>query len=133
MTSPDEASTSVLRSEEQLHIRTQTHPTETVRIEKVVVTETRTITVDVRREELRITHTPVVDGDTPATPDTTHTHTHTHTPIVMVLHEEQLTFIKNVVPVERVTVDVHTVTTDQLINESLRREQVDVTVRHNQT
>ncbi|MGL1437453.1 DUF2382 domain-containing protein, partial [Vibrio parahaemolyticus] len=42
-----------------MHVRIETFPRETVRIEKVIVTDRRTITIDVRREELRITRTPI--------------------------------------------------------------------------
>ena len=92
----------VLRFEEHLHVRIETFPRETVRIEKVIVTDRRTITIDVRREELRITRTP------------------------MILRQEQPVIALEVVPVEKVTVDVRVDSTDHHFSEELRHDRIDV-------
>ncbi|PZF15632.1 hypothetical protein DEJ25_02680 [Curtobacterium sp. MCPF17_011] len=112
----------VVRSEERLAVTTERHATERVRLERYIVTEQRTVTVDVSREEVRLTREPIT-GDTRlpvATGDTV------REPIVVVLHEEQLVVSKVVVPVERVTLTTHTVTHDVVVDETLRHEVVHV-------
>ncbi|WP_454137295.1 YsnF/AvaK domain-containing protein [Microbacterium paulum] len=102
MPSRDDAAADTVRHEEHLHVHVETVATETVRIEKVVVTEQRTLTIDVRREELRITRTPLTPGESllpPVAP-------RTPPPIVMILREEQPVITMKVVPVEKVTVAV---------------------------
>lgn len=112
----------VLRFEEHLHVRIETFPRETVRIEKVIVTDRRTITIDVRREELRITRTPIpADGSpSPAVAP------RTPLPIVMILRQEQPVIALEVVPVEKVTVDVRVDSTDHHFSEELRHDRIDV-------
>lgn len=51
----------VTRSEERLVVRTEAVPVRRVRIRKVIVSEERTVTVTVRREELRVEEEPL-DG-----------------------------------------------------------------------
>lgn len=94
MPSRDDAAADTVRHEEHLHVHVETVATETVRIEKVVVTEQRTLTIDVRREELRITRTPLTPGDSllpPVAP-------RTPPPVVMILREEQPVITMKVVP-----------------------------------
>lgn len=113
---------SVVRHEEQIHVRTEAFPLETVRIEKVIVTEPRTFTIDVRREELRITRRPADDKDTASYP-LPHERP---APIVIILREEQVTVTTSIVPVERITVDIVNVIGEQHLRESLQREIVDL-------
>ncbi|PZE94133.1 hypothetical protein DEI95_05740 [Curtobacterium sp. MCBD17_008] len=112
----------VVRSEERLAVTTERHATERVRLERYIVTEQRTVTVDVSREEIRLTREPITGGTRlPAGAGDT-----VREPIVVVLHEEQLVVTKTVVPVERVTLTTHTVTQDVVVDETLRHEVVDV-------
>lgn len=112
----------VVLHEEHLTSGTERHAVERVRLERVVVTEQRTVTVDVRREEIRITREPITDGPVApvgaATPD--------REPIVVILHEERLTIAKTIVPVERITLGTRTVTHDERIDAALRHEEVEV-------
>lgn len=112
----------LVRYEEHLHVSTETVPVETVRIEKVIVTETRTFTADVRREELRITRAPITSQNSlPPAPSNAPT-----LPIVIVLREEQLTLTTTIVPVEKITVNVANVISEQHVNEPVRHEHIDV-------
>ncbi|KQO62687.1 YsnF/AvaK domain-containing protein [Curtobacterium sp. Leaf261] len=117
----DARDVAVVRHEEQLRVSTDVVATERVRLERVVVTEQRTITVDVSHEEIRLTREPIVGGgpvpaDAPAA----------RGPVVVVLHEERIALVRTVVPVERVTMTTRSVTEDVLVAEDLRYEDVDV-------
>lgn len=116
----DAGEVTVVRHEEHLLVGTEVHATERVRLERVIVTEQRTITVDVRREEVRLTREPLVDG--PAL--TADSPVPSREPIVVVLHQEQVVVSKRIVPVERVTLTVHTVTEDRPVDAVLRHEEV---------
>ncbi|ROQ64667.1 uncharacterized protein (TIGR02271 family) [Rathayibacter sp. PhB152] len=112
----------VVLHEERLLVGTRRHATERVRVSRVVVTEQRTITVEVRREELRVTREPIADG--PALPDAIAAAP--QEPIVVILHEERIALTRTVVPVERVTVRVESVAGARDITASLRHEVADV-------
>lgn len=117
--------TGLTRSEEQLQIATTSRPTETVRLRKYIVTEERTVTVTVQREEVRLEREPIdggrdsqigvgpqdVDGSTPE-----------HE---MVLYEEQVFIQKRVVPVERVKLVKKTITEMQHVTEQVRKERIE--------
>ena len=63
----------MVRSEEEVRLRTEARPRERVRLKKVVVTDHVERTVPVRREEVRLEHEPPPEGrvvdveDDPAT------------------------------------------------------------------
>lgn len=120
MTGDDHAE--VVRSEERLHVGTLSVPVERVRVRKVVVTEERTVTVTVRREELRVEREPIAPGDIDqeqlAGPD------QDPRVVEMVLHEERVVVEREVVPVERVRVVVDRVTTQQPVEATLSHEEV---------
>lgn len=118
----DSITAAVVLHEEILHVATETVALETVRIEKHIVTERRAFTAEVRREELRITRTPVTDPDEFRPP----VNTDSDRSITMVLHEEQLHITMKTVPVESVTVRVSTVNDEHRIEDILRREEIDL-------
>ncbi|WP_242088616.1 YsnF/AvaK domain-containing protein [Microbacterium lacticum] len=124
----DTPAAAVVRHEEILHVTTETVPRETVRIEKYIVTERRTITADVRREEIRITRIPITDPDQLGS----HTNSAPTPPLTIVLHEEQLTLTTATVPVETVTIRVTPVLGEHRVEDIVRREQIDV-VEHGST
>ena len=110
---------SVIRSEEQLRVGTETRAVRRVRVRKRVVSEEVTYTAVRRREELVIEEEDLepgaVVGETTAGSD-----------LVIVLHEERVQTRTVVVPVERVTVERHRVEGEQSITDELRREHVDL-------
>jgi uncharacterized protein (TIGR02271 family) len=114
----------VVLSKEQLQIDTVSVPVERVRIQKVIVTEERTVTVTVRREELRVVREPVRPDEEP--PEEVATFDSRDRVIDMVLHEEQVVIGRHVVPVERVRVVVDRVVTQQPVTTELSHEEVDV-------
>lgn len=111
----------LIRSEEQLHVATQRVAAGVARLEKFVVTETKTITVEVAHEEVRLVH---LDAATsPA-----HPNAQTADPgRWMVLSREEPVVTKQVVPVERVRLEVVPVIAQQQVTEAVRKEQVDTT------
>lgn len=112
----------MIRREERLTVSTQRLATERVRVERVVVTEQRTLTVNIRREELRLTREPLPEGSPiPVGAGTIETE-----PLVLVLHKEQIAVVKTVVPVERVTITTEMVVEDQEVTATLGGEVVDV-------
>jgi uncharacterized protein (TIGR02271 family) len=111
------------RSEEQLHVGTETRATGRARLRKFIVTENVTKTVPVSREEVRIEREPITDanrGDAMAGGDLT---SEEHE---VVLNEERVVVNKETVPVERVRVDKDTVTGEQQVSEEVRKEQIEL-------
>jgi uncharacterized protein (TIGR02271 family) len=116
---PSDDAVTVIRSEERLSATTVRTATERVRIRRVVVTEERTVTVPLRREELVIEREPIdgagpaIDAEPPA-------------PIIFVLHAEEFVPTTRVVPVERVSVLVDRIVAMRTVSDSVRKERVDV-------
>lgn len=123
---PGSTDVAMIRSEEQLHVATTTRASERVRLRKYVVTEERTITVSIRREELRLEREPITDVG--SEPEAAAPSLRVDAPAEqyeMVLHEEQVFVEKRVVPVERVTLTKEVVTEQKQITEQVRREQIE--------
>jgi uncharacterized protein (TIGR02271 family) len=110
------------RSEEQLRVGTQTVEAGRARLRKFVVTENVTTTVPVSHEEVRIEREPITDGnvgdalDGPAISEEEHE---------VVLHAERPVVAKEAVPVERVRLDTETVTEQETVSDTVRKEQID--------
>lgn len=123
---PDEHASHLIRSEERLTAGVRRVPYSRVRLEKFVVTETRTVTVEVRREEVRLVH---LDLDSDAGTDAAD-----GSQVVdsadgsverwLTLCEERVAITTEVVPVERVRLQVDTVTVEREVTEPVRREEV---------
>jgi uncharacterized protein (TIGR02271 family) len=115
----DEAMT---RSEEQLRVGTEQVEAGTARLRKYVVTENVTTTVPVAHEEVSIEREPITDAnvgdamDGPALSEEEHE---------VVLHAERPVVAKEAVPVERVRLDTQTVTEQETVDESVRKEQIE--------
>jgi len=111
------------RSEEELHVGTTQQESGRVRLKKYVVEDEVTQTVPVKREEVRIEREPITDAnvddahDGPAISEEEHE---------VVLHEEEVVTEKRAVPKERIRMDKETVTDEQQVSETLRKEEVDV-------
>jgi uncharacterized protein (TIGR02271 family) len=114
----------LVRSEEQLRIRTEKVIAGHARLEKFTVTETRTVTVEVTHEEVRLVHRApdgsVVDEPTPAGAAADSARW-------MVLSREEVVVSKRVVPFERVRLEVYPVVEQQQVTEQVRKEQIDDT------
>ena len=116
----DEAMT---RSEERMNVGTRTEETGRARLRKYVVTENVTRTVPVSHEEVRVEREPITEAnvdralDGPAISEEEHEVT---------LHAERPVVEKEAVPVERVRLDTETVTEQQQVSETVRKEQIEV-------
>ncbi|MGY2064130.1 DUF2382 domain-containing protein [Blastococcus sp. SYSU DS0619] len=111
------------RSEEHLNVGTRTEETGRARLRKFVVTENVTETVPTSHEEVRLEREPITDAnvgnamDGPAISEEEHE---------VVLHGERPVVEKEAVPVERVRLDKETVTEQAQVNETLRKEEVEI-------
>ncbi|WP_426242545.1 DUF2382 domain-containing protein [Nocardioides sp. LHG3406-4] len=122
-TSGADTDSAMTRSEEQLHVGKETREAGRVRLRKYVVTEDVTTTVPVSREEVRLEREPITEanrGDAMSGGDIT---TEEHE---VVLNEERVVVGKETVPVERVRVDKDTVTEEQQVDETVRKEQIEL-------
>lgn len=108
-------------SEEQLRVEKERVESGEARIQKVVVTEMKTIEVPVTREELRVVREPISEedrvkyegvslGDQEAS---------------IVLHEERVVVSKVTVPVERVLLRTELVEDTKVVEESVARERLE--------
>jgi uncharacterized protein (TIGR02271 family) len=110
------------RSEERLHVGTETVQAGRARLRKYVVTETVTTSVPVSHEEVRLEREPVTEANRdaalsgPAISEEEHEVT---------LHAERPVVAKEAVPVERVRLGTETVTQEQQVTEQVRKEQID--------
>lgn len=111
------------RSEEELHVGTERVETGRARLRKYVVTEQVTRTVPVQREEIRVEREPITDanrGDALSGGDITEEEHE------VVLNEERVVVDKETVPVERVRAEKDTVTEHEQVDETVRKEQIEV-------
>jgi uncharacterized protein (TIGR02271 family) len=111
------------RSEEQLHVGTETTTAGRARLRKYVVTEQETVTVPVSHEEVRLEREPVTDAtagaalDGPALSEEEHEVT---------LNQERVVVDKEAVPVERVKLGTETVTEQQQVTEDVSHEEIEL-------
>jgi uncharacterized protein (TIGR02271 family) len=111
------------RSEEELQVGTERRETGRARLRKYVVTEQKTVTVPVEREEVRIEREDITDanvGDALDGPDISEEEHE------VVLHEEQAVVGKTTVPKERVRLDTETVVDQQEVSDEVRKERIEV-------
>ena len=109
----------LVRSEEQLRVHTDQEVAGYARLEKFTVTETKTITVEVTHEEVRLVRRPA-DG-----PDDSGTAGPTDGTRWMVLTREEVEVSRRVVPVERVRLEVYPVIEQRQVTDQVRKEQID--------
>lgn len=108
----------VVRSEERLRVGTVRVPVGRVRLTRRVVTETRLVEVQLRREELHVEHLPATGREpVPAAG---------RDDLVLVLSREVPVVGVRAEPYERVRVRVVDVVTDQPVTAELRHEEVEV-------
>lgn len=121
------------RSEERLVASTEVYETGRARLRKYVVTEQVQITVQVRREELRMEREPIPEGSRAlvADPDVFGTLEEFGSEdggviFEVTLHEERPVIGTEIVPVERVRLAKLVHTTDEIRTGEVRRERIDV-------
>ena len=110
---------SVVRREEELHVGKERVATGQVRLRKHVVTEQKTITVPVEREEYVVETTPVQEGDHGG-------RIGDDDGAVVTLHEERPVVEKETVAKERVGLGKQVHTEERQVTESVAKEQVEV-------
>jgi uncharacterized protein (TIGR02271 family) len=120
-----DAAVEVVRSEQRLVPGVERRVSGRVRVAKRVVTEERSVTVTVRREELVVEHLPAPDGagDTVAPPPRD-----LDPAVTLVLSEEVPQVTVRTVPRERVRVHVDRITSDEVVTDDVALERVDVDV-----
>ena len=116
----DEAMT---RSEEELRLDKIRRPSGLVRLRKYITTEQVAATVPVQREEARIEREPITDANVGAAMRGGDLTEEEHE---LTLSEEEVTVDKRVVPKERVRLDKDVVTEERTVDETVRKEQIDV-------
>ncbi len=111
------------RSEEQLRVGTERVEAGRARLRKYVTTETETRTVPVTRETVHVEREPITDANMPNAMSGPAISEEEHE---VVLTEERPVVAKEAVPVERVRLDVDTVTENVQVTEEVRKEQIDM-------
>jgi uncharacterized protein (TIGR02271 family) len=110
------------RSEERLNVGTRSEEAGRARLRKYVVTENVTETVPVSREEARVEREPITDANAdeamsgPAISEAEHEVT---------LHAERPVVEKEAVPVERVRLGTESVSDQEQVSETVRKEKID--------
>jgi len=110
------------RSEERLQVGTQQVETGRARLRKYIVTENVSTTVPVSREEVVVEREPITEGNRGQALDGPDLSEEEHE---VVLHTEQPVVTKETVPVERVKLGTQTVTEQQQVQETVRKEQIE--------
>jgi len=110
------------RSEERLHVGTEQTHGGTARLRKYVVSEDVTKTVPVRHEEVRVEREPITDANRGEAMSGGELTEEEHE---VTLHAEKPVVEKETVPVERVRLGTETVTEEQTVNETVRKEQIE--------
>ncbi len=109
------------RSEEQLHVGTESVPAGRARLRKYIVTENVTTTVPVSHEEVRLEREPITDANRDAALSGADISEDEHE---VRLHAERPVVTKETVPVERVRLATETVTDEQQVSAEVRKEQI---------
>jgi uncharacterized protein (TIGR02271 family) len=112
------------RSEEELHVGTETRERGRARLRKYVVTENVTQTVPVSREEVRVEREPITEANAPAAHDGPAISEEEHE---VVLHEERPVVGKETVAKERVRMDTETHRDQEQVSDEVRKEQIEAT------
>ena len=115
----DDQNDTLIRSEEELDVGTETARRGRAGVRKRVKTEQVERTVPVEREELRVEREPIPAAERGDAEIAEGEHT-------IELHEERPVVEKQVVPKERVRVGKEVVTDEEQVSEEVRKEELDV-------
>ena len=110
------------RSEERLHVGTETVPAGRARLRKYVVTENVTQTVPVSHEEVRVEREPITEANMDAAMSGPDISEEEHE---VTLRAERPVVAKEAVPVERVRLSTETVTEEHEVSEQVRKEHIE--------
>ena len=110
------------RSEERLRVGTEQVQAGRARLRKYVVTENVTQTVPVSHEEVRLEREPITDANREQAMSGGDITEEEHE---VTLRAERPVVAKETVPVERVRLGKQTVTEEQQVSETVRKEQID--------
>jgi uncharacterized protein (TIGR02271 family) len=122
---PPPSDGAMTRSEERLRVATERYAAKRVRVVKYVVTEEVTVTVPIRREEIRIEEVPLDDSATTVDGGVGDLAS-AGLPEVIVLHAERPVVTTEVVPVERVRLHTEWVQEQVQVRDQVNRERIDV-------
>lgn len=122
-TSGPDTDSAMTRSEEQVRVGTEQREAGRVRLRKYVVTENVTQTVPVSREEVRLEREPITDANRDEALSGGDITEEEHE---VVLNEERPVVQKETVPVERVRVGKDTVTEQHEVDETVRKEEIEL-------
>ncbi|MEO5834513.1 MAG: YsnF/AvaK domain-containing protein [Nakamurella sp.] len=114
----------LILSEERLEVSTIAVPARRMRLEKYVVTETRTITVQVSHEEVRLVDIELDDDNAAADRVGDEGVMSADPGRWLTLSEERVAITTQVVPVERVRLAVASVVEHRAITKDARREEI---------
>lgn len=121
--SHSDGSTDVVRSEEQLRVGVQRRIYGRARLVTYLVTENQTFTVPVTRQEVRLEPVPLSGTDPESDGPVGELVEDVYE---VVLHRQEVSFTKTVVPSERVRLVRRIVSGQQPITTALRQEQIDL-------
>lgn len=110
---------SVVRHEEEVHVGTERVETGRLRLRKHVVTEQKTVTVPVSREEYTLEREPIADGERVGAAGEVG-----EEEIGVTVHEERPVVEKEVVAKERIGLGKETVTEDREVTTDVAKEEV---------
>jgi uncharacterized protein (TIGR02271 family) len=110
------------RSEERLVAGTEVYATGRARLRKYVITEDVQITIQVRREELRIEREPIPEGSLPPVEDPD---VFGGPDIEIILHEERPLISTEIVPVQRVRLAKVVHTDEHVVAGQVRKERIE--------
>lgn len=121
-TSPRPTGDTMTRSEERLNVGTRTEETGRARLRKYVVTEEETVTIPIAKEKVTLEREPITDANRDRA-DTEPGISEEEQEVV--LREERPVVEKETVAVERVGLGTETVTSEEQVTETVRKEQID--------
>ena len=110
------------RSEEQLRVGTEQRESGRARLRKHIVTEHVSTTVPVSREEVTLEREPITDANRAEAMSGADLSEEEHE---VTLTEQRVVVGKETVPVERVRLGTETVTEQQQVDETIRKEQIE--------
>lgn len=117
------ADDTMTRSEEQLHVGTESREAGKARLRKYITSETVTQTVPVSHEEVHVEREAITDANRDAALTGGDLTEEVHE---VTLHEEVPVSVKETVPVERVRLGTETVTEQATVSDEVRKEHIEV-------